>query len=147
MTLTELFRGTTPTEPEPLDNTGVLYRRTRTLRWTNRFPTRSGLYWVRHNEARWNPTILHVSTDERPERFADVEFSDRTIPRPLEPDDVDETDYQAVLADGNYALVNHAYDVGNERGPAYWVITAFCLGVCLGIIVMWGMSWLSIHHG
>lgn len=139
------FVTTTDTQEERENGSGVIWRRRTALRWTNRFPSTSGFYWVRPIEARFNTIIRHVDNKYDPKEFEDVEFSNRSIPRPIEAEADDEAEMTAYATGDGYAL--HQYEIESESNSKRFMFwTGMSVGALLGVAAMFGMQWLSIHH-
>lgn len=123
-------------QPDQPDHSGVLMLRPRSLRWTNRFPKVPGFYWIRPNTARYSTGIHYVPGGLPEERFNDVEFSDRPISRPLEP----EADDDAVLRElGPYPYTTYATDEQEEVqeiSRITWFLWGLLAGVLLGVVAM-----------
>lgn len=135
---------TTDTQGTRENGTGVIWRRRRALRWTNKFPSTSGYYWVRPIVAPYNTIVRHVDNKYDPNEFIDTEFSDRAIARPIEPEADDEAEMTAYIT-GSHAL--HQYETESSsytRLYAFW--TGITVGTLAGVLLMWGMQWLSVHH-
>lgn len=141
------IRRTAPPEPNGAvrpDVSGMLFRRTRSWRWTNKFPEYAGYYAIRPKDHPLNRTIFFIEDGLNPEQFTDAEFSNLPVRWPLEADDPD--DKEDTWNRSSICLLEHvdeSTELDHER-------TQLWLGIAIGsmitIVVMLFTLWAMYHH-
>lgn len=150
---TDLLRTVSPTDNQPdmPEQSGVLYRRSRSLRWTDRFPVVAGWYWIRPKDIRFNTAIHYVPPGLPPEEFHDAEFSDRPVARPLEVGADDELELRPYATRALQTwLPEQAVPIDDDGATEWsrtqWLLMGVALGSVITIAVLAGMWFILMNH-
>ncbi len=119
-------------------------------RWTTTPPAYAGWWAVRLIRDRSKPEIIYF--DGARERGTALEFSDRAYQFPGEANEFEvdgpaewptysrHSPYVSIIPDDD----DEEY---SSHTPTWWTTLGIMIGVLIGIVLMFGMEWLSIHHG